>query len=134
MVGKLTLGERLIFLREEKKLKQIDVARAIGISNVVLSRYESDERVPDIETMKCIADYYDCSLDYLVGRSTIRVPFIQDESTKLTSNVPDAEQILCSELTRRDDLQTLLWLVRDMAPEAVNRVIKYIKIVEDEEV
>lgn len=70
----MTLGKRMIRLREDKNIKQIDAARDLGISNVVLNRYEKNERVPDKDMLKTIADYYNCSVDYLLGRTNIRTP------------------------------------------------------------
>ena len=74
----MTLGERLIRLRQDKNIKQIDAAKDLRISNVVLNRYEKDERVPDKDMLKTIADYYVCSLDFLLGRTDYRTyPHIQ---------------------------------------------------------
>ena len=78
----MTLGERLIRLRQDKNIKQIDAAKDLRISNVVLNRYEKDERVPDKDMLKTIADYYVCSLDFLLGRTDYRTyPHIQAAHT-----------------------------------------------------
>ena len=62
-----TLGSRIKTLREKHGIKQIDFAKKyLGVSNVVLSRYESDERKPDYDTLQIIADFFNVSTDYLL--------------------------------------------------------------------
>jgi transcriptional regulator with XRE-family HTH domain len=63
------LGERIKKLREQHNLSQIRLARALGITNVQLSRYETGDRNPDPEIIKKIADYFNCTTDYLLGLS-----------------------------------------------------------------
>ncbi|MEK3974710.1 helix-turn-helix domain-containing protein [Psychrobacillus sp. FSL K6-1267] len=67
-----TLGSRIKNLREKHDIKQVDFAKKIGVSNVVLSRYESDERKPDYEMLQAIADFFEVSTDYLLGRTEIK--------------------------------------------------------------
>ncbi|MBT2680017.1 helix-turn-helix transcriptional regulator [Bacillus sp. ISL-35] len=61
-----TLGTRIKGLRERRDLPQKELAKKIGVSNVQLSRYESDERRPDYETLKKISAYFEVSIDYLL--------------------------------------------------------------------
>lgn len=62
-----TFSHRLKKIREQKNLSQKRVADALGISNVQLSRYETGDRKPDPETIASLADYFDVSVDYLLG-------------------------------------------------------------------
>ncbi|RYM06179.1 XRE family transcriptional regulator [Sporolactobacillus sp. THM7-7] len=64
------LGSRIRFLREERHLSQLEMAKELNISNVQLSRYESGARKPDPETIVRIADFLGVSADYLLGRTT----------------------------------------------------------------
>jgi len=63
------LGERLKLAREKKELTQIDVRKITGINNKTLSGYENGVSEPDFETAKILADLYEVSFDYLVGRT-----------------------------------------------------------------
>jgi HTH-type transcriptional regulator, competence development regulator len=63
-----SLGSNIRKLREKENLSQKDFAKKIGISNVVLSRYEKDERKPDYDMLNKIADYFEVTLDHLLGR------------------------------------------------------------------
>lgn len=63
-----TFPERLQTLQASKALKK-DVCSAVGISIMAYYRYEKGEREPSMSTLIALADYFDVSLDYLVGRS-----------------------------------------------------------------
>lgn len=64
------IGKRIIKLRKEKGETQTETARKIGISRSSLSLYEIGKREPDIEMLNTLADYFNVSLDYLLGRTT----------------------------------------------------------------
>lgn len=64
-----TLSERLIELKESKNLLQKDIAKAINLSLRSYQRYEYGEREPTSSVLIKIADYFNVSLDYLVGRT-----------------------------------------------------------------
>lgn len=65
----MTLGKRLIAARERNGMQQNEAANALGMSNVVLNRYEKDERRPEPDTLRKLADFYGVTADYLVGRT-----------------------------------------------------------------
>jgi len=65
----MTLGNRLRERREKLGKTQLDAARGLNISNVQLSRYESDDRNPDPELLARFAEYYRTTTDYLLGRT-----------------------------------------------------------------
>jgi transcriptional regulator with XRE-family HTH domain len=59
-------------LRNENRVSQSKLAKAIGTSQQAVHRYEHCEYEPDIETMVQIAKYFGTSVDYLVGNTDIR--------------------------------------------------------------
>lgn len=63
---------RLKQLREQKRLNQDGLAMKINVSQSTISAYEVGERTPDLETLVTIANFFDVSIDYLVGRSDIK--------------------------------------------------------------
>ncbi|MBN2981952.1 MULTISPECIES: helix-turn-helix domain-containing protein [Cohnella] len=65
----MTLGRRLRERRDSLGKTQLDAARDLGISNVQLSRYESDDRKPEPEMLLRFAEYYHTTADYLLGRT-----------------------------------------------------------------
>lgn len=56
-------------VRLEKGLTQKQVAAALGITEQAYQRYEYGKTVPSALVLIALADYFDVSLDYLVGRS-----------------------------------------------------------------
>jgi len=64
--------KNLKLLREEKSVSQQKVADAIGSNQQSIHRYENGDYEPDIQTMKLLADYFETSIDYLVGRTELR--------------------------------------------------------------
>lgn len=52
-------------LRKEKNITQSELAQILNIKQQYLSRYESQQAEPDIQTLCKLADYYGVSLDYL---------------------------------------------------------------------
>ena len=59
---------RLKELREEMGIPQRAVAEKVGCSPLGYSRYEREEREPDIDMLCRLADYFNVSIDYLVER------------------------------------------------------------------
>lgn len=62
----------ITLLRKEKKLSQKQVATDLDISQALLSHYEKGIRECGLDFIIKIADYYDVSCDYLLGRTTER--------------------------------------------------------------
>lgn len=64
----MTIAEGLKRFRAEANLRQKDVAETIGVYPQAYQRYESGKVLPMITALIKIADAYNVSLDYLVGR------------------------------------------------------------------
>ena len=58
----------LALLRKERGLSQQRLASDIGLARNTICQYESGNRVPDVNTLVLLADYFDVSTDYLLGR------------------------------------------------------------------
>ena len=59
---------RLKLLRKEKNISQLKLALDLNMNQNTISRYENLEREADYETLIKFANYFDVSLDYLLGR------------------------------------------------------------------
>lgn len=64
-----TLCDRLQQLKKSKNVLQKDISKAVGLSLRAYQRYEYGERQPTTNVLIALADYFDVSLDYLVGRT-----------------------------------------------------------------
>ncbi len=60
---------RLKYEREKRGWSQKYIAEQTGIPSSNISRYETGERKPDIATLVTLANFLNCSVDYLLGRS-----------------------------------------------------------------
>ncbi len=66
------LSDQLTKLREEKGVKQINVASDLGIALSTYANYEQGTRDPTASRLESIADYYGVTTDYLLGKSPYR--------------------------------------------------------------
>ncbi len=64
----MNFGKQLKDLRNQKGLKQTDMAALLGITVRAYQNYELEAREPSLSVLIALADFFDVSLDYLVGR------------------------------------------------------------------
>lgn len=73
-------SERLKLLRKSKKLTQTELANILHLSHGAVAMWETNKRQPDNDTLGAIADFFDVTIDYLLGREeTKKDPVIQNE-------------------------------------------------------
>jgi len=77
-------------LRAEKGIYQKELADLLQVSIGTISNYEQGIHNPDFETLCKIADFYEVSLDYLLGRTQIRAS-VEQLDQKLTDNYTMAD-------------------------------------------
>lgn len=70
----MNFGDRLANLRKLNNLTRKELAEIFSISYSALSNYENNERFPDQEMLINIANYFNVSVDYLLGRTNIKEP------------------------------------------------------------
>lgn len=63
---------RIKYLREEKQIYQKDLAQLLGVSVPAINYYENEKRSMDTNTALILANYFNVSVDYLLGKSNIR--------------------------------------------------------------
>ena len=92
--------KRVIDLMEEHNEKQLALAAAINVTQATLSRNLNGVHVPKIEVVEKIAEHYNVSVDYLIGKSNERKEFttVADSVIKLKAlglldNLSDADLI-----------------------------------------
>lgn len=69
--------ERLTNLRINHKLRQKDLAKCLNVSTATISNYENSIRYPDIDMLIHIANFFEVSTDYLLGRTSVKCPYSQ---------------------------------------------------------
>jgi MerR family transcriptional regulator, light-induced transcriptional regulator len=65
-------ASRLKVLRKEKGIRQVDLAKEMGVAQTTIANYEQHSRFPDENALRNIANYFEVSLDYLLGQSDSR--------------------------------------------------------------
>lgn len=96
---KSTISQRLTLLRQEKDISQRQAAKALGVSQALLSHYENGARKPGLAFICAACDYYDVTADYMLGRSLTRhgeviraetVPSAADQKDNIVRGVASA--------------------------------------------
>ena len=64
----ININEQIAYYRKQRGLTQEDVARALGVTNQAVSKWESAQCCPDIELLPELADLFEVSVDKLLGR------------------------------------------------------------------
>ena len=80
------IGERLRGLRQGVMLSQTKVARLSGATQSSINRYENNVAIPNIKVLLWYADYFDVSLDYILGRTEKPQGKLYDFIPKLYDN------------------------------------------------
>lgn len=82
---------RLQHLREDSDMKQSDLAQMLNMKAAAISKYEKGRAEPSIETICKLADIFNVSIDYLLGESNIKNPYvvrkISDEQYRQEQNL-----------------------------------------------
>lgn len=126
----MTFGKRLQELRNEKGLGLGDLANKFNKSDSTFSAYENGRRSPNIELVRELADYFNVSIDYLLGKSNIKNN--PNELIKeALENDPELYEFW-NTLSQREELQLLFKQTRDLSPAAIKSVVAFIQAVEKE--
>ena len=105
---------RIKELREEKHISQKKLAEVIGTSQRNIGRWENNENEPSYSQVVKLADFFGCSIDYLVGR--------EDDfgNVPVKSNLSAQEQELLSAFNKLDVVQRETVLIQIKAVAKVN--------------
>lgn len=102
----MSLGKRLIKLREDRGLYQKDIAGLLGVSNQTISDYEKDKKKPRYEKIEIIANYFGVTTDYLLGAD---------------SSIDELETVF------PEGVKVLRRASKELTPEAKDQMIKLMK-------
>lgn len=110
----MSFGERLKELRLDKDITQKELGSIIGVSDRVVGYYESDDRFPrDEAVLRSIADYFNVSVDYLLGRTDVQNQILTEKERNADSSL----------LNKIDNLN-------DDSRKELEQYIQYLKIKE----
>ena len=80
------MTNRIKDLREDRDMRQSDLAAATGIDQRTISNYETGKTSPDAYALIKLADFFDVSVDYLLGRADFDVSS-EDKKIQLINRI-----------------------------------------------
>jgi len=89
VINSNSFGNTLKSLRNSRGLSQRQLAKQLNVAPSTLAMYELDKREPDYETLKKIADFFEVSTDYLLGRSDVPNPLDKVAEESFTYDLQD---------------------------------------------
>jgi transcriptional regulator with XRE-family HTH domain len=126
---------RLAELRSARGLTQQQLADLTGLTRGRLNNYEQGTREPDLVTLQSLADFFDVTTDYLLGRSDTTAEAAAETMSKIDQALGEDPDLLAFwlETKKRPDLQLFLKQVKSASPKAIRQMMTIIKMIEDEE-
>lgn len=109
----MNFSENLKMLREKHSYTQQRLADALHVTKNSISHYERGVSMPDLYTLCAIADIFDVSLDYLLGRSDVNLPnyLLKKKIGKTTSAGKLLESIIKLDSNHSADLIKMLYYI-----------------------
>ena len=105
---RITVGGKIYSLRVAKGMTQEQLAAILCVSPTAVSKWERNLANPSIEMLWELADYFECSIDELVGREEKRLAKVGIYDDTKMRLVEVAEELLkCSEISRKEGLLAL---------------------------
>lgn len=113
-------GNKLLMLRKQHGYTQDEIAEKIGLSRYAYYRYETNQKKPNFETIKKLADIYGVSSDYLLN---------------IESNTQDTDEIMeLREQLRRDPSTKMLFsLAKDATTDDILVAANVLKALKDKQ-
>ena len=102
-------------LRTNRHLSQAKLADKLGLSAGIIGMYENGTRMPSRETQEKIAYFFNVSLDYLMGRDSKSIYYLNPETAETDQ-----------ELFNSPNMRVLLDAARDASPEDLKKAAEYL--------
>lgn len=143
-----TIGDRIRFLRESKKMTQPQLAEVTGISKGNVSELENNHSAPSTKALLALSQYFNVTTDWiLMGDSSLKKETTDNSIVAESEAVykkfdPLVEDALkddpelkefWGEMISREDLRLLFKKTKPLKPRTVKQIIAWIKAIEDEE-
>jgi HTH-type transcriptional regulator, competence development regulator len=90
----MTFGKRLRFLRKNRNMTQKDLADVFNLSESTIGMYERDEREPSFEFVRHLADFFNVTTDYLLGRTDLPHGYTTETKTEEENTLAKINQLI----------------------------------------
>jgi transcriptional regulator with XRE-family HTH domain len=126
MILKEIFGKRVKILRIQKNIKQSELGKIVGLSDNAISDIERGYKLTSMEKLIALADYFEVSVDYLMGRTDIRDQIIStegnlDKSSIEYKNYREIEDKILKKLIDENVIEEK----EPLTEEALDKIIKY---------
>lgn len=112
----IIINEILKKLRKAKGCTQREVADYLEINQVSYARFESGENQPSKKSLVKIADFFNCTTDYLLGRTNHPQPLLSDVSEEIRDTMEIIQQAFDEGFSKKD-IQKIIKLLSDWKQE-----------------
>ena len=113
-------GDRIALLREKRGLTQEELSSKLGISRAALSHYETNRREPDYATLDKIANFFDISLDFLLGRTNDPQMILDMDVRQFVDSLELSDEAILEKFALTID-------GRRLSPEEAKRFIAFVR-------
>ena len=108
---KETISNNITKLRKEKKLTQFAFANELNYSDKAISKWERGESIPDVITLKQIADFFEVTVDYMLTKHenepTLQNTTYETQSIKSEKENTKAVTIINSDITEKSSSERI---------------------------
>ena len=108
-------------LRKKKGLSQVELAEKLGFSKSLIGLYETGDRKPSFEALEAIADFFNISTDYLMGKDDKSVYYLDPEAAEMAQQIYDNPELRilfdASRKVSKEDLQFVVDMVKRLKKE-----------------
>lgn len=119
--------EKIFELMKERKLTAKQLSEATGISQSNFTEWKKGRSNPKYEALSLIADYFDVSVDYLLGNDTIRA---YDENNNLVV-IDDETRSIIDSLRSQPEMKMLFSVTRKATKDDIIKAVKIIEALKE---
>lgn len=87
-------SKRLQELRKQKDISQTFLGKQVNLSRSAIAMYENGERMPNYETLEALADYFNVSILYLLGKEKEPIDYLDEKLYKINEQLSDDKKDL----------------------------------------
>lgn len=85
------MKDTIKYLRIRKDITQEEIAQILNITRSAYANYEQGRRTPDLDTIAKLSEYYDVSIDYIIGNEKEKV--LDEQCLKLIQKIKEKDAI-----------------------------------------
>ncbi len=101
----MLVSTRVKELRKSRGLSQKDIGKLIGVTKVSVCGYENGTRTPSLESLELLADIFEVSTDYLLGRELY---VVSDKVNKYVGSISEEDIEIIKEIKRVPEVYDLM--------------------------